>query len=243
MPADTRHDLSVVLPAYAEAENLREFVPALTDVLSTMALDFEILVIDTQKPKDDTAEVCRLTGTHRVPRRGGDEYGNAIRTGIEESTGSRILIMDVDGSHHPEFVRELWVQRNQADIIIASRYTKGGSTDNPFLLVLLSQLLNTVFALILRMPVRDISNSFRLYHGDQLRRLELTSMHFDIQEEILARLLWTPGVAASVLEVPFHFRQRSHGSSKRNMAVFTVAFIMAMGRLWMLKRNLMRTRS
>ncbi|MCL4368412.1 MAG: glycosyltransferase [Actinobacteria bacterium] len=232
-------ELSLVLPAYAEAENLRELLPELVAVVRAITAHFEILVIDTQEPRDDTPAICEALGVRRVPRVGGDEYGNAIRTGIDASRGTWVVIMDVDGSHDPKFINELWRRRVDADVVIASRYAHGGSTDNPFLLVLSSHILNSVFALVLRIPVHDVSNSFRLYHGDELRSLRLTSAHFDIQEEMLARLLWAADRPATVLEIPFRFRQRSHGESKRSMVVFIAAFVGAMGRLWVLKGKMM----
>jgi dolichol-phosphate mannosyltransferase len=234
-------DLSLILPAYAEADNLRRLLPELIEVLNELAPVFEVLVVDAVEPLDDTPAICQTYGVRRIPRQGGDEYGHAIRTGIRSSSGTWVMTMDVDGSHDPAFVRELWRRRDDADIIIASRYAHGGSTDNPFLLVLFSRILNAIFARVLHVPVHDVSNSFRIYRGDRVRALELTSLHFDILEEILARLLCTPHQPATVLELPFRFRRRLLGESKRSMPVFIHAFLGAVMRLWILKRRLQKT--
>jgi dolichol-phosphate mannosyltransferase len=223
--------ISVVLPSFREAENLRVLLPDLTAVLARLSPRWEVIVVDTMEPMDDSAELCAISGATYVNRRGGDDYGNAIRTGIDESTGSRVVIMDVDGSHDPQFLETLWAHRDEGDIVIASRYVRGGTTDNPLLLVLFSKLLNAVFSTVVGIPVRDLSNSFRLYRGEQLRAIRLDSRHFDIQEEILARLLWETDPAASCIEIPFRFKRRAHGESKRSTLLFVVAFLGAMGRL------------
>jgi dolichol-phosphate mannosyltransferase len=233
-------ELSIILPSYTEAENLRVLLPRLTPVLDELTGSWEVLVVDTVEPLDDTAALCDGERVRYTPRVGGNDYGDAIRTGIRESRGRMAAIMDVDGSHDPEFLRQMWSAREQADIVIASRYTAGGSTDNPPLLVMFSRMLNSVFAVVLRMPVRDISNSLRLYRGAPLRALELRFAHFDIQEEILARLLWDPVSPATVLELPFRFRRRLSGDSKRSMAVFIAAFVSAMFRLARLRSTLRR---
>lgn len=232
--------VSVAMPAYEEAANLELLLPRLIDTLTAMGVTWEILVVDTAEPRDATPEICERYGVRHVPRRGGDDYGDAIRTGIADSTGERVVIMDTDGSHGPEFIPTLWASRDAADVIIASRYVKGGSTDNPWLLVAFSRVLNAAFSVFVRLPARDVSNSFRLYRGDQVRAISLTSKHFDVQEEILGRLLWELDPPATVAEVPFQFKQRAEGTSKRSLFVFIGAFLAAMFRLRALRRSLER---
>ncbi len=148
--------------------------------------------------------------------------------------------MDADGSHSPEFIRELWEKRHNADVVIASRYVAGGHTDNPGLLVGMSRILNRIFRFIVGFPVLDVSNSFRLYRGDLLRSLRLTYRHFDILEEILAKLLWQGRTPATVLEIPYHFERRLAGKSKRNLLVFGLHFCIAAVRLYGMRRRLKR---
>ena len=52
--------VSVVLPAYLEAENLKNILPSLNNYLN--GIDSEILVVDTMEPLDDTKEVCEKNG-------------------------------------------------------------------------------------------------------------------------------------------------------------------------------------
>jgi dolichol-phosphate mannosyltransferase len=230
--------MSVVMAAYSEAENLVNLLPRLLAVLDQTAGSFEVLVVDSEQPLDATEEVCARWGVRHVRRQGGDTYGDAIRTGLALARGEWVVLMDADGSHDPEFIKLLWDERTGADVVIASRYVPGGSTENPRLLVAFSRLLNHPFAMALRMPARDVSNSFRLYRADCLSGLVLESDHFDIQEEILARLVWSPVHPARVAEVPFSFARRDHGSSKRNMPVFLIAFLRTMWRLQRLRRSL-----
>jgi len=69
------------------------------------------------------------------PRRGGSLYGHAIRTALEEARGEWIIFMDADGSHNPGFLPELWRFRDNFDLVIASRYVRGGKTENPAVLI------------------------------------------------------------------------------------------------------------
>ena len=69
---------------------------------------FEILVVDTPMPRDETPIVCKKHGARYLPRRGGSLYGHAIRTALEEARGEWVIFMDADGSHNPGFLPDLW---------------------------------------------------------------------------------------------------------------------------------------
>jgi dolichol-phosphate mannosyltransferase len=117
--------LSVLLPAFKEADNLRLLLPSLRKVADSLATEPQILVIDSATPLDDTLQVCAENKVMGIPRKGGNNYGDAIRTGISVSTGDYVVVMDADGSHNPEFIRVLWEKRRVADVVIASRYVPG----------------------------------------------------------------------------------------------------------------------
>lgn len=232
-------DVSIVMPAYQEARNLEAILPRLREVLRPLNLRYEILVIDTMTPMDDTARVCNSLGACCIPRRGGNNYGDAVRTGIESSRGKWVVFMDSDGSHTPEFVKTLLDHADGNDIVVASRYIRGGSTDNPFVLVMLSYALNITYRFFFGLACHDVSNSFRLYRGDLLRSLTLSCSHFDVVEEILIQL-YSVKHELKLLELPFRFEKRMEGQTKRNLLVFIRHYIQTMARL---KRIQKQTRS
>lgn len=232
MQTNDRKMLTVMIPAYGEAENLRLLLPEIKKITENLAVPSEIIVLDAESPVDDTQAVCAENQAKWVTRTGGNRYGDAIRTGIRTCTGDFVITMDADGSHNPQFIYKLWDRRMDADVVIASRYVPGGVTENPWLLVAMSRLLNITFKLFVGMPVYDISNSFRLYRGDLLRSIEPKYANFDILEEILAKIIWgnfTP--SAVIIEIPFRFEQRKYGKPKRNLLVFTAQFVTALFKL------------
>lgn len=223
-------DLSVVVPGYLEEENLRLLLPRLTRTLHSLGIRWEAIVVETMEPMDKTAAVCAENGCMCIARRGGNSFGDAVRTGIEHSRGTRVIFMDADGSHPPEFIEELWRHRNDADIVIASRYAPGGVTENSWSLVLMSRLLNLSYSWFLGLNCYDVSNSFKLYPGKALRNLELVCNHFDIVEEILCRLVHGHP-PATVKETPATFKKRMFGDTKRNLLVFIASYLYTIIRL------------
>lgn len=222
--------LSIVLPSYQEEENLRNLLPRLIEVLELMEIKSEILIVDTLEPLDHTKTVCEQYGARYITRRGGNNFGDAVRTGISEANGYFVLLMDADGSHTPEFIPELFCFADQFDVVIASRYIAKGHTENSLLLILMSRLLNLTFSLILNLPCKDVSNSFKIYRGDQLKSLKLTCNNFDIVEEILFKLSRNkPGF--KIKEVPFTFKKRMFGQTKRNLFLFILTYLITILKL------------
>ncbi len=216
--------LSVVLPAYQEEENLRNILPRLLDAVQLMGIKSEVLVVTTTEPMDKTESVCDHYGVRYVVRRGGNYFGCAVRTGIDEAKGNFVLFMDADGSHSPEFIPKLFCFADEFDVVIASRYIEEGDTENSFVLVLMSRLLNWTFSLVLKLPCKDVSNSFKLYHRDQLKSLQLTCNNFDIVEEMLFKL-HRRNPELKIMEVPFVFKKRVFGKTKRNLFLFVLTYI------------------
>jgi dolichol-phosphate mannosyltransferase len=227
---DNKLLLSVVLPAYQEEENLRAILPRLVTVLHSMGLNFEVIVVDTIEPMDHTQRVCDEHGVLCIARRGGNNYGDAVRTGIEEAKGESVLFMDADGSHTPEFISNLYSHAVEYDVVIASRYIDSGHTENKFILVLMSKIVNWSFSLILNLPCKDVSNSFKIYRGSQLKSLKLVCNNFDIVEEILFKLK-RKNPTMRFKEIPFIFKKRMFGETKRNLFIFILTYLYTIIRL------------
>ncbi len=216
-------ELSVLIPAYMEADNLRLLLPRLNKSLNQLDLEFEIIVIDTRESFDTTNLVCQEENVTYVNREEGDSYGDAIRSGIKHACGNKIVFMDGDGSHTPEFISKLIKHADENDVVIASRYIKGGATDNKLSLILLSKIVNILYSIVLNLKCKDVSNSFKLYHKDQLKKLQLSSRNFDIVEEILYKLKKN-NKNLKIKEIPYTFKQRMFGHTKRNLLTFVFSF-------------------
>lgn len=222
--------LSIILPSYLEEENLRILLPRINYVISCMDILSEILVIDTQVPMDNTQSVCDRYSVKYINRERGNSYGDAVRTGIEKSCGFYILFMDADGSHTPEFIPKLYSYANEYHVVIASRYIEQGRTENSFLLTAMSKVLNWTYGVILNLPCKDVSNSFKIYRRDQINQINLKCNNFDVVEEIIYKINKN-NPTTKFKEVPYVFRKRMFGQTKRNLLVFVVTYLFTIIRL------------
>jgi glycosyltransferase involved in cell wall biosynthesis len=226
-------DISIILPVVNERENLDILIPRLKSLLKNARLEGEIVVVDGGSG-DGTRESCAAHGARVVSERG-KGYAAAIQTGFEEARGEWILTLDADLSHDPDFVAKMWRARDRGDIVVASRYTRGGVAYTDVFRKSLSWLLNLFLRRFWSLPVRDVSSGYRLYRRQALAGLKLTSTNFEVLGEILVRL-YARGY--SVVEVPFTYFPRGAGRSHIRLLRFGMAQLRSALRMWKLRNSL-----
>ncbi|AKO64538.1 hypothetical protein VI34_06490 [Methylophilales bacterium MBRSG12] len=228
------YKLSVLVPAYKEYENIKLLLPKLILTLKKYSRNFEIIIVENLVTdpryqslikKNNKKFFLKKNNIKIINRKPSDSYGDAIRSGIEHLNSEHTVIMDADGSHDPIYINQ-FIQKyttGNYDLIIASRYVKGGYSNNSLILKALSIILNKFFSLTLKLNCKDISNSFRFYKTNQLKSIKLIGENFDIVEEILIKL--TIKYQVKILEIPFSFNKRLHGKSKRKLLSFMFSYL------------------
>lgn len=225
-------DLAVVLPCLNEADNLCWLLPRIHEVLRGIDAHSAVYVIDGGST-DNTTTVAHEMGAKVIIQQG-EGYGGAIKTAIADVPARYLLTLDADFSHHPAFIKYLYARRGDAEIIIASRYAAQGHAEMPWLRKMLSITLNFVFQMLLGLKVRDLSSGFRLYHRNAVRHLQLTYDTYAVLQEILVKAYCA---GYRVVEEPFHYQPRRHGSSHARVVQFGVVYMKALYALWLLRKS------
>lgn len=214
----------VIIPTYNEADNLRPIVERVRESVA----DVDILVADDNSPDgtgkiaDDLAEHDPAVHIlHRQAKNGlGAAYIAGFAWGLDR--GYELLVeMDADGSHQPEQLSSLLgAARDGADLVIGSRWVRGGSVVNwPKRREFLSRAGNIYARIALGLPARDATGGYRVFHADALRMLDLPTVEsqgYCFQVD-LTRRTYAAGLA--VREVPITFVERVCGESKMSGAI------------------------
>jgi dolichol-phosphate mannosyltransferase len=219
----------VCLPTYNERENLEPMVAALGVVL-----DKErdvVLVIDDSSP-DGTGEIAdRLARElpwvdvlHRTTKEGlGPAYIAGFRHAI--AAGAELVLeMDCDFSHDPSDVPRLIDAASEADLVLGSRYARGGSTRNWGLGRRIVSRGGCLYAqIVLGVRVRDLTGGFKCFRRETLEALDLGALSargYAFQIETTYRIL---RAGKRVHEVPIAFTDRRVGESKMTRAIVAEA--------------------
>ena len=230
-------DLSVVIPTWNEARNLPLLISGIRAACEKLGLRFEILVVDGGS-KDGTEEVARSLGCE-VVRQTTPGYGGALREGFARVRGAFVLTLDADLSHPPALLAELWQRRQEAEVVIASRYVPGGSSEGPLLRRALSRILNLTFAELLNIPARDLSSGMRLYRREALDKVRTDGVNFNVLQELLVKIHLRGG---RIVEVPLAFGPRLHGSSHARLIRFGLSYLRSLANLFALGSALFQAR-
>jgi len=223
-------ELSVVIPAYQEEENLKVILPRVKKTLDMLNTRYEILVIDTVESMDNTKQVCLDNGARYINQENKNCYGDAVKTGIKYVNGTYTIFMDADGSHSPEFIADLYKYRNEYDVVVASRYVKGGGSANSRTSILMSLLLNMVYSWFLNLGCKDVSTGLKLYNTRSLKELHLISSNFEVIEEILVKLK-RKNNDLKIKELPYFIKERMFGRTKRNLVAFIFSYFIILIKL------------
>lgn len=229
--------ITLVLPTYNEAENLTKLVSA----LFSLPLDLSLLVVDDNSP-DGTGQIAedlskeyrgRIQVLHRVGKLG---LRSAYLEGFEkafEMGADAVVQMDADFSHDPAVLTEMARRIESCDVVIGSRYVKGGSLARrwPLWRKALSAFGNTYARTILGFPLHDVTTGYRMWKRDALRGMPLDRIRsngyiFLVEMAYVAYLM-----GYDITEVPIHFSDRRWGKSKMSLKIQLEAAV----RVWDVK--------
>ena len=206
----------VVIPTYDERDN----VAAMAEALFAVDSSLEILFVDDNSP-DGTGDVIeglikndsRIHCLHREKKEGlAKAYLAGFKRAIELGA-DRIVQMDCDFSHDPKDVTRLVAE--DADLVIGSRYVKGGATPGwPFKRRLISRMGGIFIRTVTGMPLKDPTGGFKCWKVSALKAMEydtIESAGYSFQLEMNHRA-WKTGLKIS--EIPIIFTDRMKGYSK-----------------------------
>jgi dolichol-phosphate mannosyltransferase len=218
--------ISIIIPLFNEQDNVDVYITELFPVIDKIAEQcgesFEYILVDDGSSDDTLKRLSRIAKgrpdvivLHHEKNSG---MGAAIKTGIARSQGNLIITMDSDLTFRPCDVKDLIVayRRTGADCVSGSPYLKEGLMEEVTpLRLFMSRSVNFLYRVLLGGDISCVSPIFRLYREEIFYDLEISSNNFEINAEIISKLLIG---RKKVVEVPVPLLKRKHGSSKIRFA-------------------------
>ncbi|MEZ4669470.1 MAG: polyprenol monophosphomannose synthase [Anaerolineae bacterium] len=227
---------TIVLPTYNEKENL----PLMIDALQLPVDNLHVLVVDDNSP-DGTGQIAdeiasrnpNVKVLHRAEKNGlGQAYIAGFKQAIRQDA-DYVIQMDCDFSHQPKYVPDLIKAIENQDLVLGSRFARGGSVDEKwsFYRKLLSWFANRVYTpIILGIPVHDATGGFRIWRRQTLIGLDLDRIKSNGYVFQVEMVYVTCQLGFRVTEIPIHFPDRKLGESKMDARIQMEAAV----RVWQL---------
>jgi dolichol-phosphate mannosyltransferase len=218
----------IIIPTYNELENL----PPLLKEIFSYAPTTDLLIIDDNSPDGTGALADRISKEdprlHVLHRAGKLGLGTAYIAGFKYAIAhgyDAVFEMDADFSHNPLYLPDFLKKIQQADLVIGSRYIKGGSTPNWSVSRRLISGCGNIFArIVLGMPVHDCTAGYRCYRRTVLERIGLDTIQsqgYGFQVEMAYRV---QTLGFKIAETPIVFMDRRVGQSKMSRKIVFEAF-------------------
>jgi dolichol-phosphate mannosyltransferase len=214
--------LSVVVPTFNERDNVVTLFRRLETALA--AVTWEVIFVDDNSP-DGTWDVVRdlarqdrrVRCIRRIGRRG---LSGACIEGILASSAACAAVIDADLQHDEAQLPKMLalLQGDAADLVVGSRYVKGGSADSfDKQRAGASALATEVAKRVLRVKIADPMSGFFMIRRDRFEQLapQLSTQGFKILLDIVA----TARGNLRIVEIPYSFGSRLHGESKLDSMV------------------------
>jgi dolichol-phosphate mannosyltransferase len=208
----------VIVPTYNEIENIERMV---TEILKQPA-PLHVLVVDDNSP-DGTGQIVdqlaahdtRVEVLHRPRKLGlGTAYIAGFNHALERGYGV-VFTMDADFSHNPRYLPAMFAMMKDYDLVLGSRYVRGGGTTGcTWPRILLSRGANAFAKFMLGLKTHDCTAGFRCYKADILRTIGLESVFssgYSFQVEMITRFARR---GSPIGELPIIFDNRRLGRSK-----------------------------
>jgi len=232
--------LLIILPTYNEIENLENMVRKLMGLSDQI----QVLIIEDNSPDGTgkvadqmTEEFSRVNVIHRKGKLGlGSAYITGFKWALEKTDINYIMEMDCDFSHNPDYVLDMahHVMEGKCDLIIGSRYVKGGGVKNwPFSRYLLSYCASIYARIISGLPIHDTTAGFKCFHRKVLENINLDMIRSDgysFQIE-MHYAVWKKKFR--IKEFPIVFVDRENGISKMSKKIIWEAIWLVWKLRWM----------
>ncbi len=223
----------IVIPTYNEKDNIARLID---EILALNIEGLSLVVVDDNSPdgtyaiveeireKDSRAHLIR-----RMKRRGRGSAGiEGFKYALDKGA-EYIIEMDADFSHHPKYIPALLDAAKTNDVVIGSRFVKGGmDRDRGFYRQICTRLAGIYVRAALRVDIKDVSSGFRCFRREAVEKMDLDDMISTGPSIVLEKLYKASLNGFKIKEIPITFSDRRQGQTKLDYITLLETFVMVL---------------
>jgi len=205
--------LSVIIPVFNEAENIREILKR----VQAAKLATEIIVVDDGSSDGTREALKKLNGKNKVRvimHEGNHGKGTAVVTGINAAKGDVLLIQDADLEYNPRDYPALLqpIEEGVADVVYGSRFLGGPHRVTMFWHLVANQLLTLMTNVLYNTILTDMETGYKVFRRNVIENMTIHAKRFDFEPEFTAKVLKR---RHRIYEVPISFNPRDYTQGKK----------------------------
>jgi len=211
--------ISIIIPTYNEREIIVKLIHEIQLVLSELNIKYEIVVIDDNSSDNTALEIKKKFNSKNIRlfvRKNIRGLASAILLGIRKSRGDIVIGMDADFNHPPQTIIQLINQLNSCDLVVASRFIKGGGMEDKIRYIF-TYIFNLFLKYFLGFPTMDNMSGFYAIRKEKLFQLPINKIYTGYGEYHLRLVYLAKKQGFKIKQIPVYYPKRKHGKSKTNL--------------------------
>jgi glycosyltransferase involved in cell wall biosynthesis len=205
--------LSVIIPVFNEADNIREILKR----VQAVKLAGEIIVVDDGSSDGTRETLKKLDGKRKVRvilHEGNHGKGAAVVTGLNAAKGDVLLIQDADLEYDPRDYPVLLqpIREGVADVVYGSRFLGGPHRVTMFWHLVANQLLTLMTNVLYNTILTDMETGYKVFRSKVIENMTIRAKRFDFEPEFTAKVLKRH---YRIYEVPISFNPRDYTQGKK----------------------------
>jgi len=218
MTVNQIRSVSIIIPTFNEAEGIANTIRSIQDSISEFPT-FEIIVVDDNST-DGTAQVVKEFTFNDprvvcISRDHGRSLGASVGVGVRAAKHDAVVVMDADLTHDPAYIPKMVDKLNVWDVVIGSRFIRGGSM--PKLgHYLSSRVFNLFIRATLQTKVSDNLSGFLVFKKENFSNRISNAIFYGYGDFAIRLILYFNRKGLHITEIPISYKLRTHGRSKSN---------------------------
>ena len=216
--------ISIIIPAYNEAQNLRFLLPEIKKISLTSDNPLEIIVVDDGS-EDDTEKVARDEGAHVLKHPYNMGNGAAIKTGLRNATGDVCVFIDADLQHPPQEIYKLIEPLGEYEMVIGVRRSSAQKLHRR----IANRFFNMLASYVTGRKILDLTSGFRAIKTETAKKfIPLLPNGFSYPTTLTLAFLKT---GRGVKFLPVDSNPRNTGRSKISLLQDGIRFVLIIAKI------------
>jgi glycosyltransferase involved in cell wall biosynthesis len=217
------HKLTVIIPCFNEEKSICHVLKKITEIGSNIKIPIEVIVVNDGSTDNTSQKITHFINNSQhkiieVLHKKNQGKGACIRTALNYTTGSIIIIQDADLEYDPkEYTKMLpLIIEDKADVVYGSRF-RGSEPHRVlfFMHTIGNKFLTFMSNVFTKINLSDMETGFKMFKTDVLKQIHLKENRFGFEPEVTAKISHIKNIRIYEVGISYYGRTYEEGKKIR----------------------------